>query len=148
MVKSQAALVYFPEKAGACCAPWAVPQEIRRLTSDEKATAVHAQQINALLSQETFPFHDRLSVVVVDSTLSAVTFLGPITPLRNLVTVARTRCNRVFYQKPVSTSAERKRGHPRWYESANARHPTIPHARPSVHADTDDGDRRGGETGL
>jgi len=110
-----AALVCFPEKAETCCAPWVVPLSIRRITSDEKATSVHAQQINALLSEETFPFHDCLSVVVVDSTLSAVTFLGPVTPLRNLVTIARTRCNRVFYQRPVSTPTEKKRGHPRWY---------------------------------
>ena len=95
--------------------PWVVPLCIRRLTSDEKATDVHAQQINALLSEETFPFHNRLSVAVVDSTLSAVTFLGPVTPLRNLVTIARTRCNRVFYQTPVPILGTAQKGHPRWY---------------------------------
>jgi len=113
-----AALVYFPEKTSTPSPPWVVPLSIRRLQSDEKATTVHAQQINALLSEETFPWHDRLSVVVADSTLSAVTFLGflgPVTPLRNLVTIARTRCNRVFYQRPVPTPGATQKGHPRWY---------------------------------
>jgi len=110
-----AALVYFPEKTSASSPPWVVPLSIRRLQSEEKATTVHAQQINALLSQETFPFHDRLSVVVADSTLSAVTFLGPVTPLRNLVTIVRTRCNRVFYQRPMPTPGVAQKGHPRWY---------------------------------
>ncbi|MCH8296391.1 transposase [Candidatus Poribacteria bacterium] len=110
-----AALVYFPEKTSTSSPPWVVPLSIRRLQSDEKATTVHAQQIKALLSQETFPWHDRLSVVVADSTLSAVTFLGPVTPLRNLVTIARTRCNRVFYQRPVPIPGAVQKGHPRWY---------------------------------
>ena len=113
---------YFPEKTSASSPPWVVPLCIRRLTSDQKATAIHAQQIKALLSEKAFPFHDRLSVAVVDSTLSAVTFLGPVTPLRNLVTilrssaqVARTRCNRVFYQRPVPNPGAAHKGHPLWY---------------------------------
>ena len=88
---------------------------MRRLQRDEKATQVHAQQIEALFSVEAFPFSDRLCVAVADSTLCAVPFLGQVTPLRNLVTIARTRCNRVFYQRPVSTPAGPKRGHPLWY---------------------------------
>ena len=47
-----AALVCFPEKTSTSCPPWVVPLCLRRLTSEEKATGVHAQQIKALLSQK------------------------------------------------------------------------------------------------
>ena len=59
-------------------------------------------------------FKNSLCVQVVDSTLSAVAFLGQLAPKRNLVTIARLRGNRVLYRLPEKDS-ECKRGHPRWY---------------------------------
>ena len=111
-----AALVYFPEKESAVSPPWALPLSLRRVQSHEKAATVQAEQIQHLLSDETFAFHNQLCVAVVDSALSAITFLGPTKPLNNLVTIARSRSNRVFYRKPPKSATRRKkRGHPKWY---------------------------------
>ena len=108
-----AALVYFPEKASVSSLPWVLPLEMRRVKSDEKATAVHAQQVTALMTTEVFADAGRFCVCVVDSTLSAVTFLGEVQCHQNLVTIARTRSNRVFYRRPKKR--KNKQGHPIWY---------------------------------
>jgi len=106
-----AALVYLPDKASMGAPPWVVPLSIRRVQSSEKSTAVQAQQMISLLSQPTFT--EKLCVTVVDSTLSARTFLGEVKEKPNLVTIARCRSNRVFYRCPQPTDSVR--GHPRWY---------------------------------
>ena len=108
-----AALVYFPEKASVSSPPWVVPLEMRRVKSEEKATDVHAQQITALMTTDAFADANRFCVCVVDSTLGAVTFLGQVVSHQNLVTIARTRKNRVFYRRPKKR--KNKRGHPIWY---------------------------------
>jgi hypothetical protein len=108
-----AALVYFPEKASLCSPPWVVPLSMRRVKSEEKATDVHAQQIAALMTTDGFADANRLCVCVADSTLGAVTFLGQVQSHQNLVTIARTRSNRVFYRRPKKR--KNKRGHPIWY---------------------------------
>lgn len=113
-----AALVHLPEKESPSAPPWVVPLQMRRIQSTEKATTVQAQQISTLLAEP--PFASRLCVTVVDSTLSALTFLGEVkdnphlvTILRSSAQVARCRSNRVFYHMPKL--AENKRGHPTWY---------------------------------
>ena len=113
-----AAFVHLPEKESLSAPPWVVPLQIRRIQSTEKATTVQAQQISTLLAEP--PFASRLCVTVVDSTLSALTFLGEVkdnphlvTVLRSSAQVARCRSNRVFYHAPKLT--EKKRGHPTWY---------------------------------
>ena len=106
-----AALVHLPEKESLSTPPWVVPLSIRRIQSQEKATTVQAQQITSLLAEQ--PFASRLCVTVVDSTLSALTFLGEVKDNPYLVTIARCRSSRVFYHTPKL--AEKKRGHPTWY---------------------------------
>ena len=108
-----AALVYFPENASVSSPPWVVPLSMRRVKSDEKATDVHAQQIAALMTTDAFADANRFCVCVADSTLGAVTFLGQVVSHQNLVTIARTRKNRVFYRRPKKR--KNKRGHPIWY---------------------------------
>jgi hypothetical protein len=56
---------------------------------------------------------DQLCVTVVDSTLSALTFVGAVKSQPHLVTIARCRSNRVFYHYPRPT--DKTRGHPKWY---------------------------------
>ena len=92
-----AALVHLPEKESLSTPPWVVPLSIRRVQSQEKATAVQAQQISALLAEPTFA--SQLCVTVVDSTLSALTFLGEMKEKPHLITIARCRSNRVFYHQ-------------------------------------------------
>jgi hypothetical protein len=109
-------LVYFPEKLSGNAPPWVVPLSTRRIPSDDTEAQVCAQQVEMLYDDEILPFKDSLCVQVVDSTLSAVTFLGRMASKENLVTIARLRGNRVLYRLPQKDD-ERKRGHPRWYGS-------------------------------
>jgi hypothetical protein len=106
-----AALVHLPEKTSSCAPPWVVPLSVCRIQSTEKANTVQAQQINALLAEPAFA--SQLCVTVVDSTLSALTFLGAVKSQPNLVTIARCRSNRVFYHAPQVV--KKQQGHPRWY---------------------------------
>jgi len=95
--------------------PWVVPLSARRVQSTEKATAVGAAQLTALLEDETQPFHQALCVHVADSTYSAVNFLGRVGQHRNLVSVTRSAANRVFYRQFIPEPGVKKCGHPRWY---------------------------------
>jgi len=110
-------LVFFPEKANADAPSWVVPMIVRRVHSDEKATGVGAEQIDALMKDETLPFHDELCVHVADSLYSVVTYLGPVAVQEhnNLVNVVRSRGNRVFYRQVPVVEGKRPKGHPTWY---------------------------------
>lgn len=110
-------LVFFPEKFDDDDAPWTLPLIVRRVHSDEKATTVGAEQIDALMKDETLPWHDDLCVSVEDTAYSAVTHMGPVMKKdhENLVVVARCRSNRVFYRQPPPVEGNPGRGHPTWY---------------------------------
>ena len=110
-------LVFFSEKINADDPPWAVPMIVRRVQSDEKANSVGAEQIDALMKDETLPFHDELCVHVADSAYGAVTYLGPVAEQKhkNLVEVVRSSGNRVFYRQPPPVKGRHPRGHPIWY---------------------------------
>lgn len=107
-------MVYFPEKLSQNAPPWVVPLSNRRISSDETEAQVSAPQVEMLYDDETLQFKDNFCVQVVDSTLSAVAFLGRVARKENLVTIARFRGNRVLSRVPQKDS-ECKRGHPRWY---------------------------------
>jgi hypothetical protein len=109
------ALALFPEKLQASAPPWVVPLSLRRVTTQETKRSVGVQQVNLLLNDQTLPFHQQLCVQVVDSEYSAVSYLGEMTEQDNLVTIARVRSNRVFYQMPPSSPTSPSRGHPVWY---------------------------------
>lgn len=95
--------------------PWTIPTDIRRVPSEGSGKTVGQTQVNTVLSNPDAPWSDELSVLVVDSDYGNKTFLGPLQDQNNLVTVARVRSNRVFYQSPPSSSAPSRRGHPTWY---------------------------------
>ena len=109
------ALVLFPEKLQASSPPWVVPLSLRRVTTQETKLNVGVDQVKLLLNDETLPFYQQLCVQVVDSEYSAVPYLGKMTEHENLVTIARVRSNRVFYQMPPSSPMSPRRGHPVWY---------------------------------
>jgi hypothetical protein len=92
-----------------------VPLSLRRVTTQETKRSVGVQQVNLLLNDQTLPFYQQLCVQVVDSEYSAVSYLGEMTEHENLVTIARVRSNRVFYQTPPPRPASPSRGHPFWY---------------------------------
>lgn len=109
------ALVLFPEKLQASTPPWVVPLSLRRVTTQETKGSVGIQQVNLLLNDQTLPFHQQLCVQVVDSEYSVVSYLGEMTKHENLVTIARVRSNRVFYETPPPRPASPSRGRPIWY---------------------------------
>lgn len=108
-----AALVYLPEKLCASAPPWVVPLSMLRVKTQNKATELHAQQLMSLFSDSDFDCEDKDCVCVVDSTINTVPFLATVRDQPQLVTIGRTRGNRVFFHPPQSKS--KKRGHPRWY---------------------------------
>jgi hypothetical protein len=109
------ALVLFPEKLQASSPPWIVPLSLRRVTTQETKRSVGVEQVKLLLNDKTLPFHQKLCVQVADSEYSAVSYLGEMTEYENLVTIARVRSNRVFYQMPPASPTSPSRGHPVWY---------------------------------
>lgn len=108
-------IAMYPEKLVEDDPSWVVPLQARRIRSDEKATAVGAEQLETLLTDPLLPFYEVLNVHVADSTYSAVRFLGTTEKHKNLVNVVRSRGNRVFYRQPPVVTGKQKRGHPRWY---------------------------------
>jgi len=109
------ALVLFPEKLQASDPPWVVPLSLRRVTTQETKGSVGVEQVHMLLNDQTLPFHQQLCVQVTDSEYSVVSYLGEMTEHENLVTIARVRSNRVFYQMPPASPTSPSRGHPVWY---------------------------------
>jgi hypothetical protein len=110
------ALVLFPEKLQASSPPWVVPLSLRRVTTQETKGSVGTEQVNLLLNDQKLPFHQQLCVQVTDSEYSVASYLGEMAEHENLVTIARVRSNRVFYQMPSSSvTSPSRRGHPTWY---------------------------------
>jgi len=107
--------VVYPEKEHSSDPPWVFPLSTRRVQSEETATVVGSEQLDALMEDETLPFHEELSVHVADSIYSAVYFLGQTEQHQNLVNVVRSRSNRVFYRPPLPVEGKRRPGRPPWY---------------------------------
>ena len=83
------------------------------IASNKPVTIGH--QYSALVLFPRLPFHQQLCVQVVDSEYSVVSYLGEMTEHENLVTIARVRSNRVFYEMPLPRPASPSIGHPTWY---------------------------------
>ena len=108
-------VVLFPEEESAHAPVWVVPLSVQRVKSSEDKEMVGALQIQALLEDESLPFHDQLCVEVGDSGYSKPAFLEKNRKKTNLVTIVRARNSRTFYRQPeIATSAEEV-GHPTWY---------------------------------
>ncbi len=71
--------------------------------------------LDFLLNHSAFAQENQFYVLVVDSSYSVRPFLCQQVAHENLVTVARVRSNRVFYQLPNACEWPRRRGHPTWY---------------------------------
>jgi len=109
-------LSFLPEKDGSAVPPWVAPLIVRRVQSAEKATQVGAEQIAAVVTDETLPFQDALCVLVEDSAYSGRTHLGKVAIHPNLVSVIRFPGNRVVYHKfELPEGEDNTVGHPTWY---------------------------------
>lgn len=105
-----------PEKVNSDSPPWVVPLIVRRVQSTEKATQVGAEQIAAVVLDETLPFKDALSVLVEDSAYSGRSHLGSVAIHLDLISVIRFPGNRVVYRKfELSEGEDNSVGHPTWY---------------------------------
>ena len=82
-------------------APWTIPIEMRRVPSESNSTRVGHAQVKALFNNPNVPWANKLCLLDVDSAYGNKKFLGPLQDQKNLVTVARVRSNRLFYQRPV-----------------------------------------------
>jgi DDE superfamily endonuclease len=95
--------------------PWTIPLDMSRVPTESNGTQVGIAQLNTVLSHPNLPWSDSLCVSVVDSAYGNKKFLAPLHEHSNLVTVVRTRSNRVFYQSPLDCQAPPTKGHPLWY---------------------------------
>lgn len=102
-----------PEKHLQKSAPWSIPLSAERVPIGKKGIHVGIEQINVLMSDESLPWHKKLSVLVADSTYSHRSFLFDLSKYKNLVVIARVRSNRIFYSTPPKQQEEKKRGCPK-----------------------------------
>jgi DDE superfamily endonuclease len=65
------------------------------------------------MSDESLPWHGKLSVLTADSVYSQRSFLFDASKHKNLVVIARVRSNRIFYSAPPIQQEEKKRGCPK-----------------------------------
>jgi hypothetical protein len=88
---------------------WSLPVDVRRVSSDQSAAAVGAEQIRTL-SEARSTFQEALDIVACDGKYGHAGFLRCVQGLRSGI-VARLRCDRVLYQAPPPRSG--KRGRPK-----------------------------------
>ena len=101
---STAALL--PEKDEKDPVPWVVPLACQRVPADKRKFEVGAEQVDALLSDPQLPFHDRLVVEVLDSDYARAEYLAAHRKHPHLVTIVRSRGNRVFFRQDERSAAE------------------------------------------
>jgi len=94
---------------------WVVPLCCARVASSDDKEAVGAAQIDALLLDQTLPFHQQLCVEVADSKYSKPAYLHAHRRHAHLVTIVRVAANRTFYRPPQADEQQTSAGHPRWY---------------------------------
>ena len=109
---SVVALLPEPEQPGD--PPWVIPLPCRRVSSDEKAVVVGAEQCVGLLGDAQQPFHGELCVQVADSEYSQAAYLGRVGGQPNGVQVVRVAGNRVFYRAVPPPPGKRPAWHPTW----------------------------------
>ena len=102
------------------------------------------EQLELLMNDKELPFHNQLCALVGDTSYSKRAFLAAGSQFDNLVTIARVRGNRTFYQKYNETDKSKK-GHPTWYgERFSLNEPQTWHEPDSV-AETTFTSRRGNQ---
>ena len=80
---------------------WVLPLAMKRVGSQENKEIVGAQQVAAILNDETLPFGKDLCVEVADSAYSKPIYLNANRDKKNFVSIVRARGTRTFYHQPV-----------------------------------------------
>lgn len=104
-----------PEAEAGVSSSWVIPLLTRRVSTDEDKELVGAEQVDLLLKDSRLPFGRDLCVEVGDTSYSKPAYLHANRHHCHLVTMARVRGTRTFYQQPVPISSESGAGHPTWY---------------------------------
>lgn len=105
-----------PERDQEKVGSWALPLAMKRVGSQDNKEMVGAQQVAAILNDETLPFGKELCVEVADSAYSKPTYLNANRDKKNFVSIVRARGTRTFYRQPVQAQqGSSKPGHPAWY---------------------------------
>ncbi len=94
-----------PEKDADTPVPWVVPLSCERVPSEKRKFAVGKEQIEALLFDPNLPFHGQLVVEVADSDYARPDYVASHRKYPNLVTIVRSRSNRVFYRQNERSAA-------------------------------------------
>ena len=95
--------------------PWTIPLDISRVSTASTSNQKGLEQLNAVLTNPQLGWGKELCVTAVDSAYSTKQFLAPLQEHQNLVIIARSRSNRVFYQSPAKSETPVGKGHPLWY---------------------------------
>lgn len=111
-------VVLLSEKELGVIDSWVVPLVTSRVPTDADKELVGADQMQALLDDESLPWYDELSVEVGDTSYSKPAYLHANRHYANLVTVARARSNRTFYRQFVYADGQYPAHRPQWYGQA------------------------------
>jgi len=95
-------------------ARWTIPLDIERVPTDRSAIQVAVGQVDAIMGNDALNWHEQLNVLVLDSAYGVKGCLEPLQKHPSLVTIARVRSNRVFYQVPEAQAYSGKGRRP-WY---------------------------------
>lgn len=106
-------LAVLPEKNNKTS--WVLPVSIERVPTDIKQQEVGFQQLKAIITDKNLPFHHELTVNVVDSAYSCVSYLGKLRDFKNLIVVARLPSNRTVYHPYKTDGSKKITGHPSWF---------------------------------
>jgi hypothetical protein len=108
-----AELCVLPPRSGPKSPRWVNPLYEQRVTRQNQET-ITIQQVRSLLEDLGLPFRKELCVQVGDTKYSTPTYLAALMDKTNLITIVRSRSNRVYtFQAP--SAATPQRGHQRWY---------------------------------
>jgi hypothetical protein len=105
-----------PERHKEKVGNWVLPLAMQRVGSQENKEMVGAQQIAAILNDESLPFGRDLCVEVADSAYSKPAYLNANRDKKDFVSMVRARGTRTFYRQPVQAKPDApKQGRPTWY---------------------------------
>ncbi len=97
---------------------WVLPLMTERVATDQDKELVGMEQIGRLLEDKKLPFGKELTVEVADSSYSKPESLYAHRKYPNVVTIARSRGNRIYYHQYVPSEEAQEasgKGHPTWY---------------------------------
>jgi hypothetical protein len=97
-------VVGVPERARRGEPAWVLPISTRRIPTTKTPASVAAEQVFAICDDPELAWYEQVIVVAADSGYCCLPFLGPLADFAHVVTLTRTRSNRVFAHPPPAGS--------------------------------------------